>query len=98
MSADINYKTTLPTVYDTSCTLQTLSNPALNSNFASSLITQSTDLIENYENDIEMPVSDKDVQFLVDDEMHNKTAKGYLKSINLSQKQLSQKQKKTKNV
>lgn len=92
---DINYnEATLSTVYDTSCTLQTLSNssyPALNSNFASSSITQSTDLTENHENDIEMLVSDKDVQFLLYDEMHNKTAKGCLKTINLSQKQLSQK-------
>lgn len=43
-----------------------------------------------------MLVSDKDVQFPLDDEMHNKTAKGCLKSINLSQKQLSPKKKKQK--
>lgn len=63
MSADdINYnEATFSTIYDTSCrTLQTSFNissyPAviLNSDFASSLITQSTDLTKNHESDTEI--------------------------------------------
>lgn len=65
------------------------------SDFAFSLGTQNIDTTENHENDIEVLASDKNVQFLVEDEMHNKT-KGYLKGISLSQKQLSTKE--TKNV
>ena len=65
------------------------SYPAFICDFVSSLTARSTSSINendvemNHENDIEMLISDKNVKFLVDNEMHDKIVipKGYLKSI-----------------